>query len=108
VERAQNQPYMAVENTIAAMYAEIGKLNEARQISLQSLEKFGYETPDSAWWYVFGRISEQLGAKSSAVLYYEKIEPDPNGDPLSVGSLARKRLSALNLDRSNLAESLAR
>ncbi|HEY3937769.1 MAG TPA: DUF3857 domain-containing protein, partial [Bryobacteraceae bacterium] len=97
VERAQNQPNIAVANTIASMYAEIGKLNEARQISLQSLEKFGYEAPDSSWWYVFGRIAEQLAAKSSAVFYYEKAELDPNDpDSLSVHSLARKRLAALN------------
>ncbi len=98
VERAQNQPTAGVEHTIAAMYAEIGALSEARQISLRTLDRFGYQAPDSIWWYVFGRISEQLGAESSAVLYYEKVEPGPNGDDcLSVYSLASKRLATLHL-----------
>lgn len=102
LERGQGQPHAAIENTIAAMYAEIGKLNEARQLSLQTLDKFGYDTPDSAWWYVFGRISDQLGAKASAVLYYEKVQPDGKGeDLLSVHSLAVRRLAALNVGNAD-------
>lgn len=98
VERAQAEPNPAVQNTIAAMYAEIGNLNEARQISLQTLDKFGSRAPDAPWWYVFGRIAEQLGAKSTAALCYRNAEDAPLGDhPLSVASLARKRLAAAHL-----------
>jgi tetratricopeptide (TPR) repeat protein len=94
VERASSQPNLAIDNTIAAMYAETGRVNEARQISLQSMDRFGYRAPDSAWWYVFGRVAEQLGAMESAAVYYAKVEPDENGDDAqSVHVLAQKRLA---------------
>lgn len=98
VERAQAQPNPIVQHTIAAMYAEIGNISEARQISLQTLDKFGSRAPDAPWWYVFGRIAEQLGAKSTATLCYRNAENAPLDEhPLSVGSLARKRLVAAHL-----------
>ena len=107
VERAQGRPQMAMRHTLASMQAEIGKLNEARQTALQALDEFAYKAPDSTWWYVFGRIAEQLGANSSALLYYQRVETETeNDDPLSTYALARKRLAALDGARSHTSSLL--
>ncbi len=96
VERAWPQPNPAVEQTIASMYAEIGRLNEARQLSLQSLDQFGLRTPDSSWWYVFARIAEQLNVPAAAKSYYAKVENDADGqDATSVYKLAQTRVAAM-------------
>ena len=84
------------------MYAEVGSVNEARQVSLQTMDRFGLRTPDSSWWYVFGRIAEQLGAHESAASYYAQVTPDINGDaPTSTHILAQKRLALLKTAASS-------
>lgn len=96
VEHAQTGYNDAVQQTIASMYAETGDLNQALQISLRSLYQFGLQAPDSSWWYVFGRIAEQLNVPQSAMADYAMVKPDiDSDDPLSNYALAQRRLAAL-------------
>lgn len=97
LQRAQNQPPPPVQHTIAAMYADLGMLNEARQISLQALQQGGYREVPPEWYFVFGRIAEYLGATPAAIGFYSKTgQYRTNTDgPLATSELALQRMSKL-------------
>jgi tetratricopeptide (TPR) repeat protein len=88
----------SILHTVAALYAEVGKTAEARQVILQSMALSG-RIPEREDWYVFGRIYEQLGEREAAIAAYRKVtgpqdEKEP-ASPTSSATLAERRLKAL-------------
>ncbi len=85
-------------HTLATLYAELGKGQEARQLLLKSLELKGKGALAEYDWYVVGRIAEGYGLWEEARAAYVKAKsttPDIN----SVDSLASTRLKALESER---------
>ena len=84
-------------HTQSSLYAEVGRLVEAREVLLQSMATEGLEEPDSKAWYVLGRMAEHYGAAEAARSAYEKVE-EPKDLHLveqSVYALAKRRLAEL-------------
>lgn len=85
-------------HTMAAVYAEMGRLTEARDLLHQAIG-----APDSPGiqhhdWFVFGRIAEHLGYLDEAAAAYRRVEPPENEVitlTTSTYSLAQKRLAAM-------------
>jgi tetratricopeptide (TPR) repeat protein len=97
VMQSQANPSANLLHTAAAIFAEAGKSVEARGILLQSLAVSGLEEPNSASWYVFGRISENYGEAEAAREMYAKVtKPENQLDlPSSTFTLAQRRLMLL-------------
>lgn len=85
-------------HTLACLYAETGKLKEARDLLLQAMNANHLREPDSSIWYGFGRIAEQLGETSVAAERYRRVEkPDVSEvAPSDTWVLAQQRLAALD------------
>lgn len=96
----QRTPNADLLNTAAALYAEQGRVAEARRDLLFSMQLSGLTVPDSNSWYVFGRIAEQLGELEAArELYSLVVAPDRKSElPTSPYAFARRRLGALGTD----------
>lgn len=84
-------------HTLAALYAEVGKIAEARETLHAAMDVWALEQPNSACWYVVGRIAEQFGEVESARRAYSRMNPeeDDGRSAVSTRRLAAKRLSAL-------------
>jgi tetratricopeptide (TPR) repeat protein len=91
------QKSYGIVHTLAAIYAEHGNPQEARQLLLNIMDDYGMDEPDDSLWYVFGRIAEAYEQPQAARSYYqlvrwkEKFEPDPR----STYVLVQKRLKGL-------------
>ncbi|MBV9267160.1 MAG: hypothetical protein JO061_13405, partial [Acidobacteriaceae bacterium] len=103
LQRADSRNIASILHTLASMYAEIGKGQEARETILQAMTAWGLDEPNSDAWYVFGRIAEQYGVPEAAAVYYGKVEPpkDRIVDSLSTYSLAQRRLAGLRKSASH-------
>jgi hypothetical protein len=92
-ERERNHASL---NTLAAVYAGLGRPAEAREILLRSL---GEARPlGGADWFVVGRIAEGWGLGDAARAAYARVKPEPvDGapDPTDARILAERRLAAL-------------
>ncbi len=100
VNRGLNQAKSSfpILHTAAALYAEMGRLAEAREYLLQGMEAAQLDEPNSACAFVQGQIAEQLGLKAVARQFYERASAageraDPAGT--STAALAKKRLARL-------------
>jgi tetratricopeptide (TPR) repeat protein len=86
----------AALNTLAAVYASLGRAAEARDVFLRSLVD---ERPlEGADWFVFGRIAEAWGLDGAARTAYAKVEAEKaesEPDPSDAKVLARRRLEAM-------------
>jgi tetratricopeptide (TPR) repeat protein len=83
----------SILHTLACIYAENGRTKEAREVILSALKAGGMEEPNSAAWYVFGRIDEQLGQTDAAAQAYRKVDkPDGFVSAEDTWILAQKRL----------------
>jgi predicted Zn-dependent protease len=87
-------------HTLAALYAEVGKTTEAREVILQAMDVAGQDEPEDNSWYVFGRIDEQYGITSDAAAAYGRVTKPVTDDglPATVWALAQRRLVALKSD----------
>jgi hypothetical protein len=94
------QKSYAVVHTLAAIYAEHGNPQEARQLLMNIMDDYGMDEPDGSLWYVFGRIAEVYEQPQAARACYkrvdwkEKFEPDPR----TTYVLAQKRLTGLTAE----------
>ncbi len=84
----------AVLNTLAAVYAEIGKADEARALVNEGLELTQADEPSPADWWVVGRVLEGYGLTEDAVAAYRRAD-DKSRKAGSIGYLAQKRLAAI-------------
>jgi Flp pilus assembly protein TadD len=84
-----------VLHTLAALYAETGRYEDARGLMDKCLELTMDGEPEDEDWYVFGRIAEGYGFPVSARSAYLKVLPPELPDPTSTWLLAQKRLAGL-------------
>lgn len=86
-----------VIHTLACLYAEVGRSNEARERLLHFMTLEGLEEPDSAAWFGFGRIAEQYGMRDAAVAAYRRVEAPKKKFQASSSTwaLAQRRLQGL-------------
>ena len=83
-------------HTLATVYAEAGRPEEAHKVILQAIEARPDKETEPVDWYVFGRIAEQYGLTEAAREYYRKVEaPDDDPTPVSTWTFAQRRLKAL-------------
>jgi tetratricopeptide (TPR) repeat protein len=84
-------------HTLASIYAETGRPVEARDALLEALDLTPGGEPNSAQWYVLGRIAELYGEKNAAVEAYQKVvKPDLAALlPNSTYRLAQRRLELM-------------
>jgi len=81
-------------HTLATIYAELGKGQEARLLLLKSLELQGTSALEPYDWYVVGRIAESYGLMEEARAAYARAK-SPKPDINSVDSLVNTRLKVL-------------
>jgi len=86
-------------NTLAALYAETGKFDEARETLFKSLDARGDGQPSVADRYVLGRIFEGYGLEDVAATEYRRAiaeaERGPHDDAACVIRAAETRLASL-------------
>lgn len=83
-------------HTLAAVYVEMGKIEEARQTLTQLLELSNREPPYASTWYVVGAVAEAYGLPETARAAYQRLEPPKEAGTLSSYLLAKKRLDRLD------------
>jgi tetratricopeptide (TPR) repeat protein len=88
----------ATLHTLGCLYAEVGKIKEAREVLLQAMDAQNLDEPSGAYWYAFGRIAEQYGERDIALADYAKVTPATTLglDPISTFWLAQNRIHILN------------
>ncbi|MCP4137966.1 MAG: DUF3857 domain-containing protein [bacterium] len=82
-------------HTLATIYAEQGKVSEAKQVVSRMLANRGESTITESDHYIFGRNAETLGLPVVARQHYAKIKPDKDTKQLTVYELAARRLKLL-------------
>ncbi|HWG20834.1 MAG TPA: DUF3857 domain-containing protein [Terracidiphilus sp.] len=104
---AKDNPHIL--HTLACLYAESGKTNEARDLLVRSMDDLNLDQPNDDYWYAFGRIAEQYGERDVAIADYRKLKKPTQAlaIPTSSYELAQMRLKALkaNPDAPVLAQS---
>jgi tetratricopeptide (TPR) repeat protein len=85
-------------HTLACVYAELGKVEEARQTLTQllALESDDEQQAGPATQYVIGRLAEAYGMPEVARAAYEKVTPPARPTPTGTYLLAKARLAALD------------
>lgn len=88
---------VAINHTLACVYAASGKPREARDLLLKGMEQVGIARPDDSAWYGFGLVAEAYGDAESARDYYAHVQKPPKGviQASSVYALSQARLKAL-------------
>ncbi len=99
VQLDAKEPHTA--NTLAAIEAELGELQQANQHLATSLEGNHKPKPVDADLYVHARVLEQLGYADDAIAIYRKLKPNQEGFDFIPDSaqLAAKRLKALGITK---------
>jgi tetratricopeptide (TPR) repeat protein len=82
-------------NTLAALYAEVGRAAEARPLALRAVDQEPNQEPNDAYWYVFGRIAEGYGLIDVARASYQRVKTPEDAGPDHSSHLAKRRLAAL-------------
>lgn len=87
----------AVLHTLGCLYAEVGKIKEAREVLVQAMDALDLDEPDDNYWYAFGRIAEQFGERDTAIADYNRVTKPKYPIEISQSSyhLAQIRLQAL-------------
>ncbi|MHB8878926.1 MAG: tetratricopeptide repeat protein, partial [Myxococcaceae bacterium] len=80
--------------TLAALYAETGRVADAREILAAALGAGAGLAPPIAW-YVQGRLAESYGLPGSARRAYERVVAAPRAPADDPAALARRRLGEL-------------
>jgi tetratricopeptide (TPR) repeat protein len=103
-QMAKDNPHIL--HTLACLYAEVGKTQEARDLLLRSMDGLNLDAPTDDYWYAFGRIAEQYGEREVAIADYHKLELPKQtlAVPLSTYRLAQQRLKVLGADGAKPAK----
>jgi tetratricopeptide (TPR) repeat protein len=84
-------------HTLAAVYIELGMVEETRQTLAKLLELRGHRGPGSATFYIVGALAEAYGLPETARSAYRKVEPDDDSGPIATYVLAQRRLARLQV-----------
>ena len=82
-------------NTLAAVYMEMGRLDDARETLMKGIEKQEAGEAGPADWYVLGRIAERLSLPDEAKAAYARIAEPTVAREGSAWALAQKRRKLL-------------
>ena len=84
-------------HTLACLYEEAGKVKEARDLLLRSMDELGLDEPNDDYWYALGRIAELYGERDTARADYLKLKAPTEALQLPSSSylLAQNRLKAM-------------
>jgi tetratricopeptide (TPR) repeat protein len=83
-----------IVHTLASVYAEIGRVTEARKLILDMMDQIDLEEPNEPAWYVFGRIAEYYSQSDAALAAYRRTkekEPSQRVTTNSTWALAERR-----------------
>jgi len=97
IKAVQQENNFAALHSLGCVYAEIGKMKEARDILIPSMDRLNVDEPEPNTWYGFGRIAEQDGEIDVAKADYERVTR-PKREMEIAGSsyrLAQNRLTIL-------------
>ena len=89
-----NEENAACLQTLAAVYAELGKTSEALENLRRAVELRGERT-EAADWYVLGCIAEHYGLGEVAAELYRKVPAKHSFGAGDVYDLAQRRLKKL-------------
>ncbi|APR81551.1 Transglutaminase-like enzyme, putative cysteine protease [Minicystis rosea] len=82
-------------NTLAALYAELGRTEDARETLMKILPHEPNEEPRPPDWYVIGRLAERLGLPEEAKAAYGRVTRPVKRRDNTAWYLAQKRLKGL-------------
>jgi predicted Zn-dependent protease len=84
-------------HTLACVYAEVGRVKEAREVLIRSMDSLDLDEPNPDYWYGFGRIAEQYGERDAALANYARVTKPRRAVeiPDSSYTLAQLRLRSL-------------
>ena len=86
----------AAIHTLATLYAEMGRYEEARKLLDQGMALGHDLDPLGEDWYVLGRVAEGYGFIESAISAYERVQPlEDASDLADTFRLAKNRLEFL-------------
>jgi hypothetical protein len=85
----------SVLDTLAVVYAEAGRLGNARLMWHRGMQLAGHPLPEKHDWYAFGRIAEAVGLLDLAAASYARVSPPEVPFPHSTHELAQRRLERL-------------
>jgi hypothetical protein len=93
-------------HTAACVFAEKGRIAEAKDLILKVMSLAGEVEPDAASWYVFGVIAKQMGLNEAASAAFVRVESPLHAFelPLSTYELAQRHLTQLNTGASKAAK----
>lgn len=83
-------------HTLAAVYAELGRIREAHQLFVKRLELRGASEPEHVDGFLLGRILEHLGLDDLAAEAYRGVKPEARAAD-STYRLAQARLEAMRV-----------
>jgi tetratricopeptide (TPR) repeat protein len=72
--RLSDNKNFGIVHTLASVYADMGRLSEARKLILDVMDQSDLDEPNEAAWYVFGRIAEQYGQTETALAAYARTK----------------------------------
>jgi len=82
-------------HTLAAVYAELGKLSDAARTMRELFKRRKDTKPLDIDYYILGRLAEGLGYRDEAKAYYQKVEKPKKEWPTSTYEIAKRRLAKL-------------
>lgn len=82
-------------HTLATIYVELGKLNDAARTLRELLGSRKDREPKNIDHYILGRIAEHLGYKDVARAHYRKVEKPEFASVTATFELAKRRLAQL-------------
>ena len=82
-------------HTLACLYAEVGRLDDARRTLERLLGYREDQRPDPIDWFIIGRMAQELGLTQMARESYAKVTKPERANPTSTYVLAQNRLKAL-------------
>ena len=85
----------AARHTLATLYAETGRFDEARQVLVRAIAGRASDEAGADDWYVVGRLAEHCGLVAQARRAYERVTEGGEERLDATAVLARRRLAGL-------------
>ncbi len=90
-------------HTLAALYAEEGKVSESYHLLSRILNIRKDKSPRSEDWYIIGRLAEHLNLKTTAASAYCHVEKSEGGEEADTWHLAQKRMRQMKTGKCKTA-----
>lgn len=81
--------------TLAALYAEVGRVDDAHEVLKVRLAGVEEANLGNRSWFALGRLAESLALTDVAVDAYQKVKAPDDGEVDPIHALAQKRLATL-------------